>query len=86
MFCKVMRYLLYLFVMCLVPLTTLHHHLKKRFIIDDEIKSSLVHCVYVKPDEGMVSLVNTVRLILEWIFGFEKCATLSVKSAWLYRY
>jgi len=75
-----------LFVMCLFPLTLLLRQLNKGFVIDDETVSHVLYLddlkLYAKSEDDMVSLVNTVRIFSTDIridFGFEKCATLSMR-------
>ena len=72
--------------MCLFPLTTLLRQHNKGFIIADEIISYMLYLddikFYAKSKDDMVSLMNTVRIFFTDIrmdFGFEKCATLSMK-------
>ena len=75
-----------LFVLCLFPLSTLLRQTSKGFIIDGSVISHLLYMddlkLYAKSEEDMTRLVNTVRIFstdIGMTFGFEKCATLSVK-------
>jgi len=75
-----------LFVMCLFSLTTLPCQFNKGIVIDGDTISCLLYLddlkLYAKSREGMVSLINNVRIFstnIKMDFGFEKCATLSVK-------